>query len=700
MSNGEASTASKLQVIDAAAKPVFKIDSTVQEESLHILHVDDDASLLSISKTILQSENKFEIDNVTSVDDAFSRLKTFCYDAIISDYEMPIKNGLEFLKELREQKNNIGFVIFTGRGREEVAVKALNLGADRYIDKNGSPETVYCELANAIIEIAERKKAKSLLVESEAKYRMLVEESLQGIMIARGLPPQIIFANSAMSKMLGYAVEEFTSFSPQEVMKLVYCEDREAFFNRFKDRLMGIQRESSHDFRAVRKDGLIVWMQASSSRIQYNGQPALQSVFLDINERKKAEDTIRNSEEKYRELANFLPEIVFETDLSGKVTFLSQNAFELSGFTPEDIVKKGMNMLQFVVPADRERAKENIGIRMAGGKTGSGEYMLHRKNGDTYLAIVKTAPIYSENKLIGLRGLVIDITERKKDEEKLKASEQKYQATFEASMDALMLLDEKGFFDCNKATLRLFGSKSVEEFTKLHPADLSPPTQPDGTPSMQAAEGHIQTAFQTGADHFFWIHSRTNGTTFSADVLLTKMPLKNREVLQATVRDITELKLMQSALQESEEKFRSITNSVKDAIILIDNEAKIIYWNLGAEKMLGYSRVEAIGKEVHELLVPKTMCKDGRDCIKTGILQFAKTGDGAFTNGNVELTSQRKDGTEFPANISLTPIKLQGNWRAVGVVKDITEKKQIEQNLREAEKRYHDLLVKFQQNKT
>ena len=344
-----------------------------------------------------------------------------------------------------------------------------------------------------------------------------------------------------MTKILGYTNEEYTSFSPQEVTNLIYCDDRKVFFDRFKERMMGIQRESSLDFRAVRKEGSIVWMQASSTRIQYNGQPALQSVFLDINERKKAEDAIRKSEEKYRELANFLPEIVFETDLSGKVTFLSQNAFELSGFTPEDI-EKGMNLIQFVVPADRERAKENIGIRLAGGKTGSGEYILYRKNGDTYPAIVKTAPIFSENKLIGLRGLVIDITERKKDDEKLKASEEKYQTTFETSMDPLMILDKNGFFDCNKATLRLFGVKSVEAFTKLHPTDLSPPTQPDGTPSMNAAMSHIQTAFQTGTDHFFWIHSRTDGTTFSADVLLTKMPLKDREVLQATVRDITELK--------------------------------------------------------------------------------------------------------------------------------------------------------------
>ncbi len=313
---------------------------------IRILHVDDDLCLLEVSKQILSMENSFDIDIATSVDEALKKMKNESYDAVVSDYEMPQKNGLEFLKELREQNNQIPFILFTGKGREDVAVKALNLGADSYINKNGSPETVYCELADAINKTLERKKAKSLLIESEAKYRMLVEESLQGIMIARGLPPRIIFANSAMTKMIGYTNEEYTSFSPQEVMGLIYFEDREIFFNRFKDRLMGIQKESSLDFRAVRKDGSIIWMQASSNRIQYHGQPALQAMFLDINERKKAEDAIRKSEEEYRELANFLPEIIFETDRSGKITFLSQNAFELSGFTPEDI-EKGMNMIQF-----------------------------------------------------------------------------------------------------------------------------------------------------------------------------------------------------------------------------------------------------------------------------------------------------------------------------------------------------------------
>lgn len=145
------------------ASPIL-IDSAAfgKEDSLHILHVDDDASFLLFSKIPLEKENKFEIDTATCVDEALDKLKTQHYDAVVSDYTMPLKTGLDFLKELREQKNNIPFIIFAGRCKEEVAIKALNLGADRYIKKSGSPDVVYCELGDAINKIVERKKTKSL----------------------------------------------------------------------------------------------------------------------------------------------------------------------------------------------------------------------------------------------------------------------------------------------------------------------------------------------------------------------------------------------------------------------------------------------------------------------------------------------------------------------------------------------------------
>ena len=180
--------------------------------------------------------------------------------------------------------------MFTGKGREEVAVRALNLGADSYINKNGSPETVYCELADAINKIVERKKSRKLLVESETKYRMLVEKSLQGILIAQTSPLRASFCQlSLWVNILGYSTEELKSLSPLGVAGLIYDEDKLVFFSRLESRIHGEPSDSSLEFRAVRKNGSIVWLEAFASRIEYMGQPAVQGMFLDIDERKKFE---------------------------------------------------------------------------------------------------------------------------------------------------------------------------------------------------------------------------------------------------------------------------------------------------------------------------------------------------------------------------------------------------------------------------
>jgi signal transduction histidine kinase len=141
-----------------------------------ILHVDDDPTFLALSKEILQETGNFQIETATSVAEAHQKLAQHPFQAIISDYEMPTKNGLQFLEELRQQKNEIAFVMFTGRGREEVAVRALNLGADRYINKVGDPQTVYCELSYALTKIVERKKARRMLLDDAKKISELNEK--------------------------------------------------------------------------------------------------------------------------------------------------------------------------------------------------------------------------------------------------------------------------------------------------------------------------------------------------------------------------------------------------------------------------------------------------------------------------------------------------------------------------------------------
>jgi len=152
-----------------------------------------------------------------------------------------------------------------------------------------------------------------------------------------------------------------------------------------------------------------------------------------------------------------------------------------------------------------------------------------------------------------------DITERKRSEETLQHSEAKFRTLYGSTSDAVMLLDENGFLDCNRSSLKMFGCATVEEFCTNHPADLSPPQQPDGTNSALLATQRIATAMEKGSLHFEWMHKRADtGEPFPAEVLLSAMELDGKPILQATVRDITERKEAERRIEEAYAQVREL----------------------------------------------------------------------------------------------------------------------------------------------
>ncbi len=305
-----------------------------------------------------------------------------------------------------------------------------------------------------------------------------------------------------------------------------------------------------------------------------------------------------------------------------------------------------------------------------------------RKDGST-IRVELSSNLIEYNGQLAVQGVFLDVTKRKEAEEKLKESEEKYQTTFESSMDALMLLDEKGFFDCNKATLGLFGCRSVEEFTKFHPADLSPPTQPDGTPSMGAAMSRIQKAFQTGTDHFFWIHKRTDGTIFPADVLLTRMPLKDREVLQATVRDITELKKVEETLRKSEEEYSSLFSNMIDGFaycqMVFDEAGKPVDFvylqvNDAFERMTGLKRDLIIGKKASEVI--PGIKDDNPELFEI--------------YGRVALTGQKEKNEHLQKYLNVwlsVSVYSPAKGYFAAILEDITQRKKTQESLKESEEK-------------
>jgi DNA-binding NtrC family response regulator len=142
-------------IAESSAKTIIDLNEKIQ-----VLHVDDDLGLLRIFKQCLEVEASIQVDTANSVEEAFKKLRKKKYDVVVSDYQMPIKDGLDFLKELREKGSRIPFIIFTGKGREDVAIKALNLGANRYLNKMGETRAVFMELAHSITELVKARRAE------------------------------------------------------------------------------------------------------------------------------------------------------------------------------------------------------------------------------------------------------------------------------------------------------------------------------------------------------------------------------------------------------------------------------------------------------------------------------------------------------------------------------------------------------------
>ena len=270
----------------------------------------------------------------------------------------------------------------------------------------------------------------------------------------------------------------------------------------------------------------------------------------------------------------------------------------------------------------------------------------------------------------------------------LRESEEKYRGLYESSSDAVMLLDEERFLDCNESTLRVFRVNSKEEFCRKHPADFSPPQQPGGHDSMELANQQIRTALRDGSNRFEWVHRRADGELFPAEVVLSPAHFEGRLVLQALVRDETQRKQAEEQLRANEEKLRTISEAALDAVIMMDSAGCAVHWNPAAQRMFGYTAEEVLGRDIHQLLTPARFHEEAARALGS----FFRTGQGRAVGRILELLAVRKDGQEFPIEISLAPIRLEGEWNAVAVVRDITERKQAEQALRHEQRSLRRLL--------
>jgi len=272
-------------------------------------------------------------------------------------------------------------------------------------------------LVFTLVEVTERIRAIENLIKNEERHRTILQTAMDGFWLVDMQGP-LLEVNESYCRMSGYSEHELLAMRIPDLEVIETGDDTAAHIQ--KVIALGEDRFES---RHRRKDGTIFDVEVSVQYRSTTDGGRLVSFLRDITKNKQAEESLRESEKRFRELAELLPETIYETDIQGILTFVNRNAFDRFGYTQEDL-EGGLNALDMVAPNDRGLALESMQRIMNRENIGSNEYTMLRKDGSTFPAMVHSTVIINNGKLAGLRGFIVDITERKRAEaekEKLQA---------------------------------------------------------------------------------------------------------------------------------------------------------------------------------------------------------------------------------------------------------------------------------------
>jgi len=274
-------------------------------------------------------------------------------------------------------------------------------------------------------EVRERRRTEAALRESEESYRALVED--MPALVCRFIPDgTLTFVNDSYCR---YFEKTRDALVGANFFQFIPEEERENVKNQYRS----LTREKpviNYEHKVLAIDGSIRW-QSWTDRALFDETGNLnqyQSIGVDITKSKRTEQALRESEERFREMAELMPQTVFEMDLTGRLTFVNRNAFDTFGYTQQDF-DRGLSSWEIITPQDRHRAMENVAKILNGEAIGLNEYTARRKDGSTFPIMIHSAAIVREGQLMGLRGFIIDMTERKRaEEERIKLETQFQQA--------------------------------------------------------------------------------------------------------------------------------------------------------------------------------------------------------------------------------------------------------------------------------
>ena len=720
---GEELTGSGYPENEPGSKQVPPCPGVSSDPLICILYVDDDPDMALFFTTYIRKIGNFQVFHSKNGRDALSFLsKENTCDIVISDYYMPGMDGIELLKQIHTLPSSPPFILFTGKGREEVVMEAINNGAAFYLQKGGDTHTLYAELVHKIRQAVGKQHAEEALRESEKKFRLLFESARDAILIIKnGI---VVDCNMQASgffrvdhgKLIGMSIGDLSPGVQPDG-----SDSREKFEVTTASVITG-----EHSFlvwRHRRLDGTTFDAEASLNRIDLNREICIQVAIRDITDRLTAEHQLNErtielsaayeellaaeeeqrahldeivanqaqlaeSEQKYRELADLLPLIVFECDQQGLITYANHQAYVTFGYTP-DTTPADLRVIDLIIPEEQAAAIKSMSEISQNGRTQPREYHALRRDGSIFPVLIHAAPIVKGGNFIGFRGIVIDITDQKKSEEAIIRSEEKYRTLIEHIQDGVFIIQEGILQFVNPAFAAIIGT-TIENITGKKIKGFIAPEEWE----LVVDRYHRRLAGESvpGRYEFMMLHA-DGQTRILVSMDIGMIMFQGQKAIIGTIRDITKQKQAEEAVRESKRRLADVIDFLPDATFVIDREGRVITWNRAMEQLTGVTAADILGKGDYEYAIPFYGVKrpilidlalKADDQIEQQYLSMDRIGD--MIIGEAYMPKMR-EGTAYLWGVS-TPLRDSiGNIvGAIESIRDITDRKRVADELEQAKK--------------
>ena len=524
-------------------------------------------------------------------------------------------------------------------------------------------------------DITERKKQEQALADELTRRRLLVDQSLDGIVVL-DVDAKVVEANQRFAEMLGYTPEEVRelhtwdwdkNFPPEKILEMGRNVDEK-----------GLHLETKH----TRKDGSVIDVDISINAAMFREQKLIFCVCRDVTERKRAEEALRNSEEKLHLISENSRDIICLHDPDHRYVYISPACKEILGYEPDELV--GTNPWELVHPEDIEALQKEGQEKALQGMPVLLSYRIRKKSGE-YVWFESVSQLLKDGagNVLGFVTSSRDITGRKRAVEALRQSEEKYRTILEEMEDAYFEVDLGGHFTfVNNSVCRDLGY-SREELIGMSYKDF---TVEDDIESVFRVFNEV---YRTGVPNkgFPWKTIRKDRIRGFAETSVSLLRNDKGEIIgfRGVGRDITERKQAEEKLRQSRERYRALFDSAVIGALVVDAETmKVVIGNQAAAKMFGFSSLkEGVGINPIDFVPPEDREKNLELIVKE---VFEKDSRKA-----IDLPAVTKDGRKIW--VSATGAKIMHKGRLAGLFSftDITERKQAEEKLRQSEENYRVL---------